>query len=145
MQLTGGASSSLSSVGGGGGFSLGGSALVGGPRGNSSPDTISTSLERFRGGICHIQINTHFKLNVLHNTQIPLGWPTFVIFHHPLLLHTALHYTIVIRPSMLHIQVSSINKFTNIRGIFKRFLQFYILEEIGNGIHSASWVQLGSK
>jgi hypothetical protein len=26
--------------------------LVGGPKGNESPDTISTSLDRFRGGIC---------------------------------------------------------------------------------------------
>lgn len=62
MKLTGGTSSSLSSVGGGGGFSLGGSLLVGGPRGNASSDTISTSLERFRGGICQSNNKQTFQI-----------------------------------------------------------------------------------
>lgn len=49
---TGRFSSSLTSTGGGGGFSFGGSTLVGGPRGNANPVTISSSLDRFSGKIC---------------------------------------------------------------------------------------------
>lgn len=49
---TGRFSSSLMSTGGGGGFSFGGSTLVGGPRGNANPVTISSSLDRFNGKIC---------------------------------------------------------------------------------------------
>jgi hypothetical protein len=45
-------SSSLRSTGGGGGFSLGGSTLVGGPNGNDSPVMISSSLEKLKGRIC---------------------------------------------------------------------------------------------
>lgn len=49
---TGRFSSSLISTGGGGGFSFGGSTLVGGPRGNAKPATISSSLDKFSGKIC---------------------------------------------------------------------------------------------
>lgn len=45
-------SSSLRSTGGGGGFSFGGSTLVGGPSGKARPVTISSSLEKLKGKIC---------------------------------------------------------------------------------------------
>lgn len=48
---TGWFSSSLKSVGGGGGFSFGGSPLLGGPRGKVNPATISSLFARLNGGI----------------------------------------------------------------------------------------------
>ena len=68
IQLTGDSSSSLISAdgGGGGGFSFGGSVLVGGPKGNESPDTISTSLDRFSCGIC-----CRSSTNMLHIKCFP--------------------------------------------------------------------------